>query len=159
MGDTPGDKIQTVSPTACTPILPKPEQTHTKPFTHGRSWLYGHLSVPRICPQATDTPHPPLDPASTRKALRMRTRLHRKVVRVAVDRRVTASATTHGTMLTTEELAQLLRVDPSTVRRWRTTAPLQGPPFIKMSDRVTLYLWEDVQEWLRSKRTMPGHGR
>jgi predicted DNA-binding transcriptional regulator YafY len=87
----------------------------------------------------------------------MRTRLHRKVVRVVVAPRSTAMAKT--TMLTTEELAQLFRVDPSTVRRWRTTEPLQGPPFIKMSERVTLYLWEDVQEWLRSKRTLPGHGR
>jgi hypothetical protein len=77
MGDKHGDKIQTVSPTTPVSILPKPEQTHTEPFTHGKSWLYGHLSGPRICPQATDTPHPPSHPASTRKALRMRTRLHR----------------------------------------------------------------------------------
>jgi hypothetical protein len=60
-----------------------------------------------------------------------------------------------ASLLTTEELAQLLRVDPSTVRRWRTAHPVQGPPFIRLSDRVTLYRPEDVEQWLVSKRTMP----
>jgi DNA-binding transcriptional regulator YiaG len=31
-----------------------------------------------------------------------------------------------GRWLTTEELAQLLGVDSSTVRRWRTSRPVQG---------------------------------
>src|SRR5687768_8409480 len=58
--------------------------------------------------------------------------------------------------LTTEELAELLHVDPSSVRRWRTAEPLQGPPFIQVSDRVTLYSASDVKAWLMSRRTVPG---
>lgn len=82
----------------------------------------------------------------------MRTRLHRN--RSSAPRGAEQFVT-----LTTEELAKLLRVDPSTVRRWRTAEPKQGPPFIKMSERATLYLWEDVREWLRSRRTTPEHSR
>lgn len=55
----------------------------------------------------------------------------------------------------TEELAQLLKVDPSTVRRWRTARPPQGPPFVKLSERVTLYSAADVQQWLADRRVDP----
>lgn len=58
--------------------------------------------------------------------------------------------------LSTEELAVLLRVDPSTVRRWRTSPPLQGPPFINLSERVTVYSSADVRDWLASHRVVPG---
>jgi helix-turn-helix protein len=44
-----------------------------------------------------------------------------------------------GGWFTTEELARMLGVDPSTLRRWRTARPRQGPPFICLSSRVTLY--------------------
>ncbi|WP_084757926.1 helix-turn-helix transcriptional regulator [Micromonospora cremea] len=50
--------------------------------------------------------------------------------------------------MTTEDLARLLKVDPSTVRRWRTAKPAQGPPFIKLSERVTMYNVDDVERWL-----------
>lgn len=60
-----------------------------------------------------------------------------------------------GPWLTTEELGALLGVDPSTVRRWRTSKPPQGPPFAKLSERVTVYNASDVESWLRSRRVDP----
>ena len=57
---------------------------------------------------------------------------------------------------TTEELADILGVDPSTIRRWRTATPLQGPPFVQLSSRVTLYNANDVEQWLFSRRVDPG---
>ncbi|GAA1516761.1 hypothetical protein GCM10009677_57580 [Sphaerisporangium rubeum] len=56
---------------------------------------------------------------------------------------------------TTEELAQMLKVDPSTLRRWRTGRPIQGPPFVQLSSRVTLYDVRDVRRWLESRRIDP----
>jgi predicted DNA-binding transcriptional regulator AlpA len=61
----------------------------------------------------------------------------------------------NGRWLTTEGLAKLLGVDTSTVRRWRTSRPPQGPPFVQLSERVTMYNVHDVEEWLRSKRIDP----
>ncbi|MDJ0382710.1 helix-turn-helix domain-containing protein [Streptomyces sp. G-G2] len=60
-----------------------------------------------------------------------------------------------GQWRTTDELARILNVDPSTLRRWRTSRPLQGPPFVPVSDRVTLYSAIDVEHWLRSRRVDP----
>lgn len=57
---------------------------------------------------------------------------------------------------TTDELAQILGVDSSTLRRWRTARPVQGPPFVQLSSRVTLYNANDVEEWLFSRRVDPG---
>jgi hypothetical protein len=81
---------------------------------------------------------------------------HRK----AVTMRLTPLNTTDmsaadSDLITTEELARLLRVDPSSVRRWRTARPLQGPPFIQLSERVIMYAMEDVREWLASRRVRP----
>jgi len=59
------------------------------------------------------------------------------------------------TLLSTEDVAQLLDVDPSTVRRWRTAQPIQGPPFILISERVTKYRPEDVEQWLNDRRVVP----
>ncbi|MGW2482340.1 helix-turn-helix transcriptional regulator [Streptomyces sp. NPDC001571] len=56
----------------------------------------------------------------------------------------------------TSDLAACLRVDASTLRRWRTTRPPQGPPFVSISERVVMYSAQDVEEWLRSRRTVPG---
>lgn len=39
--------------------------------------------------------------------------------------------------------------------RWRTARPRQGPPFICLSSRVTLYSMHDVRRWLASRRTDP----
>jgi predicted DNA-binding transcriptional regulator AlpA len=61
-----------------------------------------------------------------------------------------------GGWLTTEQLAKLLNVDPSSVRRWRTQDPLQGPPFVRLSERVTVYSARDVEAWLSRHRIDPG---
>ncbi|AIJ24801.1 MULTISPECIES: helix-turn-helix transcriptional regulator [Amycolatopsis methanolica group] len=61
-----------------------------------------------------------------------------------------------GQWYTTEELARRLGVDASTLRRWRTAEPMQGPPFIRLTSRVTVYSAHDVEEWLRSHRVEPG---
>lgn len=61
-----------------------------------------------------------------------------------------------GRWYSTEELAELLKVDPSSVRRWRTARPPQGPPFVRVSSRVTMYPAADVETWLRSRRVDPG---
>lgn len=58
-------------------------------------------------------------------------------------------------LVTTEELAALLRRDPSTLRRWRTSRPPQGPPFIRLSTGVTVYDMADVRRWLRRHRVDP----
>ena len=60
-----------------------------------------------------------------------------------------------GAWLTTEELARMLGVDPSTLRRWRTAEPRHGPPFITLSSRVTLYSAPDVRRWLATRRIDP----
>ncbi|MBN9734210.1 MULTISPECIES: helix-turn-helix domain-containing protein [unclassified Pseudonocardia] len=61
-----------------------------------------------------------------------------------------------GRWYSTDELAELLGVDPSSVRRWRTARPPQGPPFVRVSSRVTMYSAADVETWLRSRRIDPG---
>lgn len=45
----------------------------------------------------------------------------------------------HDGWYTTDEVAELLGVDSSTLRRWRTSTPLQGPPFVRLTTRVTMY--------------------
>jgi len=60
-----------------------------------------------------------------------------------------------GRWYSTEELADLLGVDASSVRRWRTSNPLQGPPFVRLSSRLTIYSSGDVESWLRSRRIDP----
>ncbi|MGW3627835.1 helix-turn-helix transcriptional regulator [Streptomyces sp. NPDC000880] len=58
----------------------------------------------------------------------------------------------------TSDLAACLRVDASTLRRWRTAQPPQGPPFVAISERVVMYSALDVEEWLRRQRTVPAKG-
>ncbi|WTK66095.1 helix-turn-helix domain-containing protein [Streptomyces anulatus] len=55
----------------------------------------------------------------------------------------------------TRDLAAWLRVNTSTLRRWRTARPPQGPPFVAVSERVIMYSAVDVEEWLRRHRTVP----
>lgn len=62
-----------------------------------------------------------------------------------------------GRWYSTEDLAILLGVDPSSIRRWRTANPPQGPPFVKLSARITLYHADDVEAWLLRRRTDPEH--
>lgn len=61
-----------------------------------------------------------------------------------------------GPWFTTEDLARMLGVDPSTLRRWRTARPPQGPPFVCLSGGVTRYSERDVERWLAARRTDPG---
>lgn len=60
---------------------------------------------------------------------------------------------------TTEELAQIIKVDPSTIRRWRTALPLHGPPFVRLSFGVIRYNCAEVGEWLTARRIDPGDTR
>ncbi|MEV6212619.1 helix-turn-helix domain-containing protein [Kitasatospora sp. NPDC051914] len=69
-----------------------------------------------------------------------------------------ASDILNGGWLSTEDVAAVIGVDPSTIRRWRTSTPLQGPPFVQLSSRVTVYSIPDVQAWLESRRVVPGKG-
>ncbi|MFD4796595.1 helix-turn-helix transcriptional regulator [Streptomyces anulatus] len=55
----------------------------------------------------------------------------------------------------TRDLAACLHVNTSTLRRWRTARPPQGPPFVSVSERVIMYSAVDVEEWLRRHRTVP----
>jgi excisionase family DNA binding protein len=67
-----------------------------------------------------------------------------------------ASASAHeDEFMTTQELARLLRVDPSSVRRWRTSVPAQGPPYVRISGRVVKYRRADVDRWLAGRRVDP----
>ncbi|MFD4829120.1 helix-turn-helix transcriptional regulator [Streptomyces uncialis] len=61
-----------------------------------------------------------------------------------------------GTWYSTGEFARLLRVDPSTLRRWRTAHPRQGPPYVPVSGRVVLYSAHDVETWIAERRALPG---
>ena len=46
---------------------------------------------------------------------------------------------------TTEQLAELPIVDPSSLRRWRTARPPQGPAFVRISARHVIYSAADVR--------------
>jgi transposase-like protein len=59
---------------------------------------------------------------------------------------------------TTEQLATLLGVDPSSLRRWRTCHPPEGPAFVRVSPRHVIYSAADVQTWLATKRVDPRLG-
>ena len=60
-----------------------------------------------------------------------------------------------GGWMSTEKLAELIGVDPSTLRRWRTAHPVQGPPFVQLSSRVTVYSTIDVRRWIAQRRIDP----
>ena len=59
---------------------------------------------------------------------------------------------------TTSELADLLGLDASSLRRWRTAQPPQGPPFVRISPRRILYSSQDIANWLQTRRTTPPAG-
>jgi hypothetical protein len=61
-----------------------------------------------------------------------------------------------GRWYSSNELAELLHVDASTIRRWRTAQPPQGPAFVRVSDRVYMYNSADVETWLARRRVDPG---
>lgn len=56
---------------------------------------------------------------------------------------------------TTEEVAEMLKVDPSSLRRWRTARPPQGPPYVQVSGRVTRYCGADILAYLEHRRIDP----
>ncbi|MGY4103585.1 helix-turn-helix domain-containing protein [Nocardia sp. R16R-3T] len=56
---------------------------------------------------------------------------------------------------TTEEVAAALKVDPSSMRRWRTARPPQGPAFVAFSERVIRYSGADVLAFIASRRVDP----
>ncbi|MGW5318943.1 helix-turn-helix transcriptional regulator [Nocardia thailandica] len=60
-----------------------------------------------------------------------------------------------GTLYTTAELASILGIDSSSLRRWRTANPPCGPAYVRVSPRVVKYSAEDVEAWLLSLRTDP----
>ena len=68
---------------------------------------------------------------------------------------IDSTALLEGGWMTTEQLAETIRIDPSTLRRWRTSRPPQGPPFVPLSPRVTVYSTLDVGQWIAQKRTVP----
>ena len=81
------------------------------------------------------------------------------LLRVPPVERDTAGSTSdllHSGWYTTEDVADLLGVDASTLRRWRTSTPMQGPPFVRLASRVTMYSVPDVEAWLASRRVVPG---
>lgn len=49
---------------------------------------------------------------------------------------------------TTAEMARMLKVDPSTLRRWRRQNPPRGPKAKRLSDRSWRYYHSDFIEWL-----------
>lgn len=56
-------------------------------------------------------------------------------------------------LLKTEELAELIKVKPSTLCRWRQAG--KGPAFIKMTDNpngAVKYDPKDVEKWLESRK-------
>lgn len=58
------------------------------------------------------------------------------------------------TLLSTEEVAELLRVSPQTVAQWRRRG--YGPPFIQERPRAQVrYEKEEVSQWLRANRKSP----
>lgn len=60
----------------------------------------------------------------------------------------------HG-FLSTKDLASLIHVDPSTLRRWRNAEPPAGPPFTRLSPGVVVYSSVDVRLWIARGRIDP----
>jgi hypothetical protein len=56
-----------------------------------------------------------------------------------------------GDLLTDEQLALLLGVEPRTLRLWRNT---RGLPHIKVTSKVIRYRRSDVDSWLDHQRTV-----
>jgi len=56
---------------------------------------------------------------------------------------------------TTQQAADRIGVDDSTLRRWRTAIPPQGPAFVQVSPRNYRYYEADLEDYLESTRTDP----
>lgn len=57
---------------------------------------------------------------------------------------------------TTEEMAKILKVDPSTLRRWRRLTKPKGPTATPISERTWRYYHADFAEWLNRRRNPVG---
>lgn len=53
--------------------------------------------------------------------------------------------------LTTDELANALRVSPRTPEGWRSIG--DGPPWTRAGGRRVLYRWGDIIKWLEDRRS------
>ncbi|WP_191094414.1 helix-turn-helix transcriptional regulator [Nocardia colli] len=58
-------------------------------------------------------------------------------------------------MYTTAEVAEILGVDISTLRRWRRGCPAQGPGFVRISERVAKYPERDLEAYLEARHITP----
>ena len=57
-------------------------------------------------------------------------------------------------LLTTRELAQLIRISAPTLANWRIQS--RGPSFLKVGGRVR-YQQADVEQWLEQQRVTTSH--
>lgn len=165
----PGDTSPTVDPDRTTPARPsttgppnRPAESHTDATalrltpTLAGSCVHGALSGPFYAVLRRYLPVYPTQSNHPGKALTVRL-VPQNQPADATDRQegdnvIRLSA---KPFMSTEQLAELLDVDPSTIRRWRTLQPLQGPPFIQISDRVVKYATTDVERWLSARRVYP----
>ena len=53
-------------------------------------------------------------------------------------------------MLTTEEVAKILRVAPGTLARWRVSG--QGPPYQRRGLGRVVYNLEQIRAWAKAER-------
>jgi len=56
-----------------------------------------------------------------------------------------------GDLMTDEQTAAILAVEPRTLRLWRNT---RGLPFIRISSKVIRFRRSDVNAWLERRRTV-----
>lgn len=54
-------------------------------------------------------------------------------------------------LMTSKEVATLLKVSRATLSRWRETGA--GPRVLWLSARVPRYAWEDVRRWIDERRS------
>jgi predicted DNA-binding transcriptional regulator AlpA len=54
-------------------------------------------------------------------------------------------------LMTSAEVAALLRVSPATLCRWRERGV--GPRALWLSPRMPRYSWHDVQQWMERSRS------
>jgi len=74
-----------------------------------------------------------------------------------IDIATPASATKpdQGELMTDEQAAQVLSVEPRTLRLWRQT---RGLPHIRITSKVIRYRRSDISAWLERRRTViPPH--
>jgi len=55
---------------------------------------------------------------------------------------------TKNTLLSTDELAALLKVSPKTVRKWRYTKEIDA---VKVGKKLVRFRWGEIQKWLEGR--------